>query len=68
MTGRAFWWRFLMILYPLQARAIEIDVDVVNTTTRRVFLNETIYLCKIKTPPLSHSWAYECDIEAPSPG
>lgn len=42
---------------------IEIDIDRLTNSTNAVLItvDHKIYGCSPKTPPLSHSWSYECE-------
>lgn len=53
----------MMILFQLFAVAsgnFEVDIDKMNTSSYKIWINEKYYSCTPKTPPLSHSWSYEC--------
>lgn len=54
-------WSFLIYTFIQVVSTTEIDIDIMNQTNGRVIVGDRMYLCKIKNPPLSHSWAYECD-------
>ena len=42
---------------------IEIDIDTIANDTRAVLITvgKQLYGCTIKSPPVSHSWSYECE-------
>lgn len=57
--------KFLYILisiftFTLANVQIEIDIDKLNNTNYKILIDKQYYSCTPKTPPLSHSWSYEC--------
>ena len=42
--------------------SIEIDIDQFNKTSYSIHIGDKSYMCETKKPPVSHGWAYECDI------
>ena len=42
---------------------IEIDIDTIANDTRAVLITvgKQLYGCTIKSPPVLHSWSYECE-------
>ena len=43
---------------------VEIDIDEIDRTHLKIFAGGQTLFCNPKTPPLSHSWSYECSTEA----
>ena len=39
---------------------LEIDIDRINNTNYKIFIDNQYYSCTPKSPPLSHSWSYNC--------
>jgi len=49
------------VLMQTRAQAtFELDIDQTNTSLYTIWIGDKYYSCTPKTPPLSHSWSYEC--------
>lgn len=38
----------------------EVDIDKLGNSSYKIWIEDNSYSCTPKTPPLSHSWSYEC--------
>ena len=54
--------KFLSIVFfaAVVSANFEVDIDKLGNTSYKIWIDDKYYTCKPKTPPLSHSWSYEC--------
>lgn len=54
--------KFLYMLLLATAYAnFEVDIDKLGNSSYKIWIENKYFSCTPKTPPLSHSWAYECE-------
>lgn len=42
-------------------KTVEIDVDMIDNDHFDITVDQQLFLCEPKRPPLSHGWALECE-------
>lgn len=50
----------LIQLFVLAAGNFEVDIDRLNGSSYKIWIDNKYFSCTPKSPPLSHGWAYEC--------
>jgi len=52
---------FISILLPVVVYAyFNVDIDKESNSSYHIIIDNKEFYCTPKTPPLSHSWSYEC--------